>query len=517
MPAQSSFSWRVNAPQLSLAVNADGGVDFTDASGAVRFRIPTPLMWDSGGTDGVSSAAMVNVPVSVARSGDAWVVTLTPSRTWLNDPARVYPVSLDPSTWSGGPQDIHAYKSDGTLRTDTMLIGNARDPGDHYWRTIAHYPYEQLFGKQILDAWLTVAQNAGPGNGTSRTGGVYWASAFGFAGNGPYLAPLTVTTSGASSGTGVAAQIASWVYAGSSGNYLMVTGQESPGVYTLKSLNSSLFISWVDRPSVPVATGASPTGGARASLTPTLQVSSSDPTGTGLSYYYRVATGSNAESGVVWNSGWTASSSVTVPAGVLQPGTTYYYHLYAHSGYCFSTPSNSCDQPFSQVYSFVTNTPGVIAQSSASPVDGQVLVSPTPTLQTGPGTDANGDTLKYQFRVATGSDGATGVVAMSPVITSGPVAWTVPAGVLQDGVTYSWVVIVDDGYDKSTGTWVNHFRYTSRTGTATPSPSDGAGGVGVNLANGNVNVSFASPTVSTLAGRWACRSPTTRSSHRPRA
>ncbi|UAJ79188.1 hypothetical protein IT072_18600 [Leifsonia sp. ZF2019] len=505
--AQSSYTWKVKAPGLALAVNADGGVDFTDTNGTVRFQIPTPLMWDSSGVEGESSDATTNVPVTVTRTGAGWTLTLSPSREWLTDSARVYPVSVDPTTWGpAGTTDIRSYKSDGVLRTDYALVGNSRDAGDRYWRSIVKFPYEQLFGKQILNAGVYAQTNNGPGTDAGPyTGGIYYASSFGFNGVGSgLLATLPVGSYGNSSGDGLGQQISSWVNAGSSGAYLMLTGQEQAGAYTLKSLDAYLQVVWKDYPAVPTAVQPSPVGGARASLTPTLKIASSDPEGTGLGYYFRVTTGSDGETGVVWQSGWTSTNPVTVPATYLQPNTTYYYHLYVKDAYCNSDnpiPAGSCSQRVSQVYSFKTNTPGVVAQANTSPSDGSVIVTPTPTLASSvAGTDANGDTLKYQFRITTGSDGASGVVALSDPITTGPISWQVPDGILQDGVTYSWVIVVDDGFDKSPGTWVNHFRYTARAGSGGPSPSDSAGGVTVNLANGNANLSFASPTVSTVGG-----------------
>ncbi|OJX75377.1 MAG: hypothetical protein BGO91_18960 [Leifsonia sp. 71-9] len=508
LPSKSDdeYMWGVDAPGLTLSVNAEGGVDFADVNGTVRFQIPTPLMWDSSGVEGESSDATANVPVTVERAGNSWTLTLSPSREWLADSDRVYPVYVDPTTWGpAGTTDIRSYKSDGVLRTDTILVGNARDPGDHYWRSIVKFPYEQLFGKQILDAEVYAAMNGVVGTAAGPyTGGVYYASSFGYNGlSGGLLATLPVTVDGDSNGNGLSQQISSWVNSGSSGAYLMLTGQEQAGAYTLKSLNAYLYVSWKDYPAVPTAVTPSPVGGARASLTPTLKIASTDPEGTGLGYYFRVTTGSDGETGVVWQSGWTSTNPVTVPATYLQPNTTYYYHLYVKDGYCTSDtpiPAGSCSQRVSQVYSFKTNTPAVVAQSAAAPIDGSILVNATPTLTGGAGTDANGDTLKYQFRLTTGSDGKSGIVAVSDVKTTAPYTWTVPAGVLQDGVRYSWVIVVDDGFDKSPGTWINHFTYTARTGTNGPSPTDSAGGVTVNLANGNANISFASPTVSTLGG-----------------
>ena len=66
--------------------------------------------------------------------------------------------------------------------------------------------------------------------------------------------------------------------------------------------------------------------------TPRLSVTATDPdaypaTGA-LQYYFRVCTGSNAESGTCFNSGWTTSSSWTLPANSLYWRKTYYWHTY---------------------------------------------------------------------------------------------------------------------------------------------------------------------------------------------
>ncbi len=498
--SQSTYSWLVSAPGLTLTVNEYDGVDLTDSNGTVRFRIPTPLMWDSSGVEGKSSDATTNVPVTLKKVGDKWKLTLSPSRAWLTDPQRVFPVFIDPTTSTGAGDNVYSIKQDGTIRTDTSLIGNARDPGDDYWRTVLHYPYESLFGKQILDAGLTMQMNGIVGTQSTYGGSVWWANGVCFACNANYLASLSVGYTGQSSGNGFAQQMAGWINSRINGALVMLVGGENPGTYTLKSINNYIWIQWKDYPAPPTATGASPTGGVRSTLTPTFQIASSDPEGTGLIYYYRIATGTDAETGQVWNSQWVSNNPITVPKAVLQPNTTYYYHLYVKDGYCNNTAAMSCSQEVSPVYSFKTNTPGVVAQGTTAPADGSVLVNPTPTLSGGAGTDANGDTLKYQIQVATGADGVSGVVAVSPQFTTAPYSWQVPANVLQDGVTYSWVVMVADGYDTSPGSWINHFRYTTRMGTGGPSPSDTAGGVSVNLANGNANLSFASPTVSTLGG-----------------
>ena len=473
----SSFVWKVSAPGLSLVKNADGGVDLNDVNGTTRFRVPTPLMWDSSGVTGSSSDATTNVPLAVDRTGSDWTITLAPSRDWLTDAERVYPVFVDPTTWSGGPQDIHSYKADGTLRTDTILVGNARDPGDDYWRSIVHFPYEQLFGKQVLDASISVAWTGDYGTSNSYPGAVDYATAFGYSGVGQNLASLTVGSTGASSGAGLAKQISSWVKASSSGNYLMLAGGEIPGAYSLKSLNAALYVSYKNYPTV---TPATPASGARVATAPTLTVTGTDPEKTGLTYLYRVSTNANPDTSPVWDSGWGLPNTATVPDARLAPNTKYYWKAYVHDGYYFNSPADSSSEAHSAVWSFTTNTPGTTTAAQATPADNTVIVTPTPTFSTTPGTDANGDPLKYQFRVTTGTDASSGVVATSDLITPDAThpnpTWTMPAGILQDGVTYSWTILVDDGYDIKAQNWTKHFRYTTRLGAPGPSPSDSAGG-----------------------------------------
>jgi RHS repeat-associated protein len=103
--------------------------------------------------------------------------------------------------------------------------------------------------------------------------------------------------------------------------------------------------------------------------------------------------------------------------------------------------------------------------------------------------------------LTTGTDGVSGQVVSSPSISGAtPGSWTVPAGVLQDGVTYTWTVLVDNGDEPPMWSWVSRFTVNLRVTNSGPAPTDSAGPVSVNLANGNVSASFTSPTVNTLGG-----------------
>ncbi|RBY95864.1 hypothetical protein DQ237_12020 [Blastococcus sp. TF02-8] len=134
----------------------------------------------------------------------------------------------------------------------------------------------------------------------------------------------------------------------------------------------------------------------------------------------------------------------------------------------------------------------------AAPADNSVITSLTPTLSVNPVADPDGEAVSYCFRVATGSDGKTGTVVDSGCLPSP--SWTVPAGVLADGVAYTWTASSYSGITMNTGTAVGHFKVDQRIGNHGPAPVDNLGPVQVNLANGNVTTSAASPSFTTVGG-----------------
>ena len=514
VPTQGSFSWHMNAPGLTGSITDRGDVAFVDKDGTTQFSIPAPVMWDSRPQ---SDGNMVMVPFTFAQSGDGWVMTLTPSRDWLTDPARVFPVTIDPSWWSGSSMfAMTAFKNDGVSYSDgAVRMGNPADgTPTHEWRTVACYTYAPLFGYQVLAADLA-AGNLHTGNTTARTGGVYDATAFGFSAVGAYRSAWTITGSGDATDTSLSQAVGSWVQSQAAGSCLMLVGQESVGVYTYKQPDTHLYIYYKAMPTVSVV-APSPTGGVKAAAYPTFKLSATDPEGTGLAYRYVVSTSSNplGDPNPVYNSGWTGANPLTLPRSIhLTAGATYYWAAqtrdmydgaYGNAGANPAATSSTVNTP---VNSFIANAPPVLVQGGETPSDNSVIVTPTPTL-TIP-VQATDDTvaqsaLVYQFRVATGADGSSGIVATSDPITApssstAPVSWSVPAGVLQDGSAYTWVVLVKDDFDNYYS-WVDHFKFTSRTGAPGPSPSDNAGPVTVNLANGNASVHFTSPTVNTVGG-----------------
>ncbi|RBY96562.1 hypothetical protein DQ237_07985 [Blastococcus sp. TF02-8] len=133
-----------------------------------------------------------------------------------------------------------------------------------------------------------------------------------------------------------------------------------------------------------------------------------------------------------------------------------------------------------------------------APANDAVLTSLTPTLSVNPVTDPDGEPVSYCFRIATGADGKTGAVVDSGCRPS--TSWTVPEGVLADGVAYTWLASAYSGTTMVTNPAVGRFKIDQRIGNRGPAPVDFLGPVQVNLANGNVTTSASSPTFTTVGG-----------------
>jgi RHS repeat-associated protein len=492
----SHWQWHIDANALTLSVDENNVVNFTDRYGNIQFHIPAPVMWDSSGVTGKSQPAEHPLTTHVWREGSGWVLSLSADYAWLSDPARVYPVTVDPTLQSGRSY-VSAYRSDGAFRSDGTLVGNSLANGNTWWRTVLKYDYSGLSGKQVIGARLNLWYD---GDGTTNTygGNVFSAACFGFNCISEWLSGFTIGSGGAwAQDAPMANRYAQLVRDNNFDLCLEITGDES-GSYTYKDLNGTMNFDWKDYPTTPTIVSPSPADGApHAPVMPTLNATATQAQGYSLGYQYKIGTTSNVDASAFYTSPWVADQ-FQIPQGTLTPGVTYYWKAYVHDSqdglYGTSTVRGSAAR------SFTTNVPAPApAQSSASPADGAIVTTLTPPFSSATVTDVNGDPVQYQFRVATGTDGKTGAIISSGWLPT-PL-WTVPAGTLQDGGKYSWVVLTSDGIDTNVdSSWVNKFTVNLRLGASGPSPFDSAGPVTVNLANGNASLNFSSPLVNAVGG-----------------
>jgi RHS repeat-associated protein len=494
-----SWSWAVDADGLVLHKTADGGVEFRDADGAVVFLLPPPSMSDSSAVAGTRTSADAPVRTTVLRRGDSWTLTLSADRDWLNDPARVYPVLVDPTISTAANEFMHAYKSNG-MTSNGMQVGNSNNGG--FWRTVFHVNYEQFFGKQVIGAGLEVTDIYADSSYDEYGVALSTATTFGYDSVGQDLGGFSIGPSGGAS-TDIRLQktISEYVRTSYSGGFFTLIGDESPGVFTYKHVETQLVVNWKEYPTSGRPGASSPANGAvNTSVLPKLSVqgATGDPAWQ-LQYRFRASTSTNPASdpSPAYDSDWVASSEVTVPEAKLQAGTTYRWMYWVRD----TTDGHLGDSTVRQspvTWSFTTNTVPLTTLASAVPADNGIVVTTTPTLSVATPSGTAGRTMKYWFRIASGGDSKTGVIVSSGWQTG--TTWTVPPNFLQDGSTYTWTVLSQDQYSDSTTPWVGRFRVNQRITDPGPAPTDSAGPVTVNLANGNAGLQFSSPVVSTAGG-----------------
>jgi len=523
------YRWVLTAPGLAVVPDDAGGFVVVDADGGTRFTIPTPIMWDSSGKSGVREPETAPVAATVEPYGDAkagqWLLTLRPDQTWLTDPSRVYPVTVDPSTgW--GASNKRSVKSDGVVQSGQTWFGNPWQANHAiYWRGFAQYPLGNIAGTYVFDTELVLGYTTG--TATCQVG--YIGSGYGatpssvshYGGDVSSFSLCNGSASASAGGTdGLDSTIAAWVRGGGYGNWLgFRSSAEANTGYSYKGANSTLYVAYANYPSITGLSAGTPKNGQVGPRAPKMQATGSTDSGTALQYRYQFeeivgggngttnTNGTPAFANIAYDTNWVSAGDFQVPSNVLKSNTPYRYRIYVRDGYNGWLGNNTERAGASAAWYFTTNTTPTVSQGTVSPADDEVVPTVTPQFRVPYVADPDSAaTVQYKFVVATGLDGRTGTTATSGWLTPSsttpgdPVTWTPDPALLQDGVTYTWHVWTRDAVDEAEQDWTGHFTVNRRLGSSGPSPFDSAGAASVNLANGNLALNFASPTVSAVGG-----------------
>ncbi|WP_143785276.1 PA14 domain-containing protein [Okibacterium fritillariae] len=495
----NSWSWTVKSDGLVVSEDEFGSIRFTDEDGVLRFYIPTARMWDSSAVEGKQEAAEANVDMILSGGADdEWTVTLTADQKWLDDKDRVYPLYIDPTTQLG-QEDVHAYSNTLGEVTGQVRIGNSRANGTNsLWRTVVKYNFGQYVGKQILDVEIGGQVVAGTQNVDVPNGYIRHASSFSFNGQGDFLSNFQQGTANTvwCGDPGLRERVAKWVREGNTTPYFMLSGDETPGKYSFKHLQTAMLVQWKDFPSAGNPVAPSPSNGGAGPIIPTLKLGGyNDPEKTGLDFDFRVSENPDPNVNPVYVARWIGQDSVKIPVNILAPNKKYYWRGYVRDGY--DNYLGTSTERATPVWSFTTTAAPIPAQAASSPAANSVVMTTTPQFVAPAASNATANT-EYWFRVATGNDGLSGQVLNSGWQKS--TSFTAPAGSLQDGDRYTWSVTVREGATEYPAYWFSGFTVNQRIGAAGPAPTETVGPVTVNLANGNAGVSFASPTVDAIGG-----------------
>lgn len=132
-----------------------GDLHAKDAQGKTVFFAPAPTMWDAK-IDEASGlpAAETLVETSIETEGKTPVLVLKAGREWLQDPARQYPVTIDP-TWTSGASDTWVQQDvPGSKAGDLELRVGTFNGGTLTSRSFLQFASTALTGKKITKAEL---------------------------------------------------------------------------------------------------------------------------------------------------------------------------------------------------------------------------------------------------------------------------------------------------------------------------------------------------------------------------
>ncbi|MBK7090630.1 MAG: hypothetical protein IPH59_02735 [bacterium] len=284
---------------------------------------------------------------------------------------------------------------------------------------------------------------------------------------------IAAQTTGVTQGTG---GVTSWVVGTDLNNgttYYWRARAYDGSLYSSYSSNGSFVIGVNSAPTVPNL--SSPVAAGQVStLTPTLTLTNStDAEGNTIVYDFQVSTsttfGTIAAQATGVTQGGAGSTSWTVSPNLVN-GTTYYWRARAYDGLLYSS--------YAAYRSFTVsanNAPA--APTLASPAAGASLATSTPLLSLNNATDPDGDSLTYQFQVATTSAFTTIVAQISDVAPgSGTTSWQVSTN-LSTGTTYYWRARAFDGSLASSYAAYRTFSIVANSAPTVPtlsSPSAGA-------------------------------------------
>ncbi|AXX30145.1 MSHA biogenesis protein MshQ [Actinosynnema pretiosum subsp. pretiosum] len=502
---------------------SDGAILVKDADGAVKFVVAAPKMWDDVRDERSAEWRTGPVTQRLERAGDTWKVVLVADRAWVDAPERKFPIKVDPGLHTLYAA-FDAYVSDAFKDTNYDVdwesgLGYVNKVG--YWpgagenRTYAFYDFlPHVWGKQIVNAtWNAYWVNshlATPTNVRIRDVACDWGRTSITWNNQPCLGAATKNSTGVG-GKPTTIDITDWVawWAGGGGNYRGIAVDTTEGQNGWKKMAaaeagpsggaSAVIISYNDHPTQPANLGC--TDCTPHSREVQLRVKSDDANNDKRIVQYFVSTESNVmdtyfASGQAEIQPGQGEAGWQPPKESLRWNQKYFWQARVRDDHM---PSGSW--VYSSVWNFtpINQTPPVPPQNK--PVDRAVVSTKQPVLGAGAVTDPDaGDVVQYEFSIATGKDGRTGLVAKSGWIDKPE--WTVPNGVLKDGVGYTWTV---RSRDRDQDSWSQYaaarqLRLDMRVGSQSVVATDTTGPLSINLANGNLSTGLSTPRMSTVGG-----------------
>jgi RHS repeat-associated protein len=362
----SSYRFTVSLPAGWTARRESAVVRLVDAAGNVQATFGGGRAYDAKSKVPAQSGETPVTTTLVGELPGQAIVEVGIDPVWLADPARVFPVVIDPSlevpSYGDGGQDTYVdyFQPDSSFYgEDQLRVGVWPYSVDNALLSFNLGGIPVSASTTVTESHLSLFNTAANGadghklrmfglgdGGWAIFPGVTWATQpptdgkvmrgewdgiwgdNGFGGCGCFVELDTKSIA------------KSWLHEGQPNDGLQLTANLSDPASgkMFYSGDSGWYaprfeVTYFEGP--PQATPVSPANESNtSSLTPTLTV---NDIGGGMKYYFRVATGSDAESGsILANSDWLDTPTWTVPEGILRDGGTYYWHAWTFNGFAWT-------------------------------------------------------------------------------------------------------------------------------------------------------------------------------------
>jgi hypothetical protein len=168
-----SFRFPLSLRNLVAREGRNGEIEFVRPDGKRGFRIPYGWMSDSAEHPDTGDPRRTgDVKLRIESADGRLVLVVTPSLAWLRDPARVYPVAVDPSVTPAAVTDTQIYEMDNGERGthDAGYSSTSLGVGYSYewehtftYRALLKFDVASLARKRILAADLRIYESSSRG------------------------------------------------------------------------------------------------------------------------------------------------------------------------------------------------------------------------------------------------------------------------------------------------------------------------------------------------------------------
>ncbi|MCA1832893.1 MAG: DNRLRE domain-containing protein [Actinobacteria bacterium] len=362
------FRFPLTMSGLTPKEQADGSIRFYDRAGTEVAAMPVGVAFDGSGDAARGTQAQTPVHLDLIRVAGQWTVELSVDRTWLLDPSRVAPISIDPSATFNAGRDNGSTHSDAfvsqaapTTNYNTLLdsgsyvdkVGYGSYPTDQF-NTFLKYDVSALAGKTVSAAtWngyflsaaaypSTYALTQAAASWTDST--LTWNNQPGATGS---AATGSVTAANQWATKDITGWVQGWLATPTSNNGIRLDSNGTNAYLRLAAMEQAAQDSYIavtfanTEPSAPTAVQLTPADQSTVmSLTPTLtSAAMTDAEGDAVQYWFRIATGTDGQTGQLINSGWLTTPSYQVPIGAFQDGMTYHWEVYTRDAWATGPPT----------------------------------------------------------------------------------------------------------------------------------------------------------------------------------